>query len=165
MWSGGRQRSTWPQLALRTATRYTCTSQVIMSDDRIEKTNEQWRAQLDSMCFHVTREGGTEHAFSGKYWDTKTGGTYRCACCQQPLFASDTKYESGSGWPSYWAPHANAQITEHRDHGLGMERVEVRCGRCDAHLGHVFPDGPAPTGQRYCINSAALELDVGQGDG
>lgn len=130
-----------------------------MSNDDVKFTPEQWRERLDPMCFHVTREAGTERAFTGRYWNMKDAGLYRCACCEQPLFSSSTKYDSGSGWPSYFAPHEHARITEHRDASLGMERVEVRCGRCDAHLGHLFPDGPAPTGMRYCINSAALTFE------
>lgn len=126
--------------------------------DRIEKTEQEWRAQLSPEQFRVTREHGTERAFTGCFFDTKTPGTYRCVCCETPLFRSDAKYDSGSGWPSFFAPIPDAPVDEIRDTSHGMVRVEVRCGRCDAHLGHMFPDGPRPTGIRYCINSAALEL-------
>jgi len=126
--------------------------------DRIDKTDAQWRAQLTPEQFRVTREHGTERAFSGCFFDTKTPGTYRCICCETPLFESGCKYDSGSGWPSFFAPISDAAIHEVRDESHGMVRIEVRCGRCDAHLGHLFPDGPRPTGQRYCINSASLEL-------
>jgi peptide-methionine (R)-S-oxide reductase len=109
--------------------------------------------------YHVTQEKGTERAFTGKYWDTKTPGTYKCVVCGEELFSSDTKYDSGSGWPSFYQPADKAKVDEHTDRSYGMTRTEVTCGKCGAHLGHVFPDGPRPTGMRYCINSASLELD------
>lgn len=120
--------------------------------------DEEFRAKLTQEQYYVTRQGGTEPAFSGAYYDEKTPGTYRCVCCEAELFRSDEKYDSGSGWPSFFRPAPGADIRELEDPSHGMRRVEVRCGRCDAHLGHVFPDGPAPTGQRYCINSLALSL-------
>ena len=124
----------------------------------IEKTEEGWREQLTPEQFHVTRQSGTERAFTGKYWDTKTVGTYKCSCCGAELFRSDTKFDSGCGWPSFFETLPDANIGEIEDASHGMVRTEVRCGRCDAHLGHIFPDGPPPTGIRYCINSASLDL-------
>jgi peptide-methionine (R)-S-oxide reductase len=121
--------------------------------------NDEFRDKLTDAQYRVTREGGTEPAFSGAYYDEKTEGTYRCVCCGARLFESTEKYESGSGWPSFFRPAADANIRELTDDSHGMRRVEVRCGSCDAHLGHVFPDGPAPTGQRYCINSLSLDLE------
>ena len=127
--------------------------------DRVEKTDAECRELLTPEQYHIMRQKGTERAFTGTYWDTKTPGTYRCAGCGQDLFASDVKFDSGSGWPSFSGPIDEANIEEHEDRSFGMSRTEVTCRRCGAHLGHVFPDGPPPPGLRYCINSASLELD------
>jgi peptide-methionine (R)-S-oxide reductase len=125
---------------------------------KVTKTDEEWRAQLTPEQYHVTREAGTERAFTGKYWKTKEPGTYHCVGCGMPLFTSETKYDSGSGWPSFYAPIDPANVQEHEDNSYGMRRVEARCAHCGAHLGHVFEDGPKPTGLRYCMNSASLDL-------
>ena len=126
--------------------------------EKIVKSEAEWRDQLSPEQYHVTREAGTERAFTGKYWKTKEPGTYHCIGCGAPLFTSETKYDSGSGWPSFYAPIDPANIEELVDNTHGMTRVEARCAHCGAHLGHVFEDGPQPTGLRYCMNSASLDL-------
>lgn len=126
--------------------------------DKLNLTEEEWRERLSPEQYHILRQAGTERAFTGKYEKNKEPGEYRCAGCGEPLFSSDTKYDSGSGWPSFYAPLAQGAVEEHLDTSYGRVRTEVRCARCDGHLGHVFPDGPNPTGLRYCMNSASLDF-------
>ena len=124
----------------------------------VAKTDAEWREQLSDEQFYVTRQAGTERAFSGPYWDSKSQGMYHCVCCDEALFKSDTKYDSGTGWPSFWEPVSDTAVADRPDNTLFMRRTESVCANCGAHLGHVFPDGPPPTGQRYCMNGTALVL-------
>lgn len=127
---------------------------------KLVKSEQEWRQQLDPDAYRVCREKGTEPAFSGKYWNSKDAGMYHCAACGEALFSSETKYDSGSGWPSFYAPLEQNRVAELADNSYGMQRVEVICSRCDSHLGHVFPDGPPQTGLRYCINSLSLNFSA-----
>ena len=131
--------------------------------DKLNLSDAEWRERLSPEQYQVLRQAGTERAFTGRYEQNKAPGMYRCAGCGAPLFSSDTKYNSGSGWPSYSAPVEDGAVEEHRDMAHGMVRTEVRCAKCEGHLGHVFPDGPGPTGLRYCINSASLDFDPKDG--
>ena len=127
--------------------------------NKANKSEQEWRSELTPEQYHVLREKGTERAFTGAYWNTKTPGKYLCAGCGTELFSSETKYDSGTGWPSFWAPVSDTNVAKEEDSTLGMRRVEVHCAKCGGHLGHLFEDGPAPTGVRYCINSASLRYD------
>lgn len=132
--------------------------------EKIVKSDAEWKAQLTPEQYKVARKHGTERPFTNAYHDSKTPGTYVCVCCGQPLFESDTKYDSGTGWPSFWAPISDEAVGVKSDRSFFMTRTEVHCSKCEAHLGHVFPDGPAPTGQRYCMNSASMILQEKQKD-
>jgi peptide-methionine (R)-S-oxide reductase len=128
--------------------------------DKVTKTDQEWKEQLSPEQYQVARQCGTERPFTGKYWNTKDKGTYTCVCCGEPLFTSETKFDSGTGWPSFYEPVAEEAVATHTDKSYGMVRTEARCAKCNAHLGHVFDDSPTPTGLRYCMNSASLDLKL-----
>lgn len=132
-------------------------------DLKVKKSDAEWREQLTEEQYHVARKHGTERAFTGPNWDTKADGLYRCVCCDKPLFRSETKFDSGTGWPSFYEPIDENAVSEHKDRAFFMVRTEVRCADCDAHLGHVFNDGPDPTGLRYCMNGTAMTFEEDEG--
>jgi peptide-methionine (R)-S-oxide reductase len=132
--------------------------------DKVVRSEEEWRKILTPEQYRVMREKGTERAFTGRYWDTQTPGVYKCAACGEPLFSSDAKFDSGCGWPSFFQPLPGVKLVESRDNSLGMVRTEITCAKCGAHMGHVFDDGPAPTGLRYCINSVSIDLEPAKGE-